>query len=67
MQNAEDSLISGRRSIQYVISQVAVIGSALTIALIVVEDFSALPGCYAASVPNIIAGFWITPLLVESR
>lgn len=24
----------------------------------VVQDFSALPGCYAASVPAIIAGYW---------
>ncbi|EAU87754.2 hypothetical protein CC1G_11032 [Coprinopsis cinerea okayama7 len=25
-----------------------------------------LPGCYASSVPSIIAGFWIGPLIVES-
>ncbi|KAL5533543.1 hypothetical protein ACEPAG_3 [Sanghuangporus baumii] len=32
----------------------------------IVEDFSALPGCYAASVPNIIAGYWIAPTIIES-
>jgi len=30
---------------------------ALTVG-IVVQDFSNLPGCYAASVPRIIAGYW---------
>ncbi|KAF7974854.1 hypothetical protein HWV62_11093 [Athelia sp. TMB] len=32
----------------------------------VVEDFAVMPGCYAASVPGIIAGYWIAPVLVES-
>ncbi|KAL5519653.1 hypothetical protein ACEPAH_1336 [Sanghuangporus vaninii] len=32
----------------------------------IVEDFSALPGCYAASVPSIIAGYWIAPTIIES-
>lgn len=32
----------------------------------VVQDFSALPGCYAASVPALIAGYWITPVIIES-
>ncbi|KAI5120571.1 hypothetical protein M0805_002521 [Coniferiporia weirii] len=32
----------------------------------IVQDFSALPGCYAASVPSIIAGYWITSTVIES-
>ncbi|KAL5536150.1 hypothetical protein ACEPAF_4255 [Sanghuangporus sanghuang] len=32
----------------------------------IVEDFSALPGCYATSVPSIIAGYWIAPTIIES-
>jgi len=31
-----------------------------------VNDFSMLPGCYATSVPSILAGWWITPVIVES-
>ncbi|KIM84924.1 hypothetical protein PILCRDRAFT_817753 [Piloderma croceum F 1598] len=31
-----------------------------------VNDFNFLPGCYATSVPSIIAGMWITPVIVES-
>ncbi|KAF5329554.1 hypothetical protein D9619_009020 [Psilocybe cf. subviscida] len=30
------------------------------------DDLSTLPGCYATSVPSIIAGFWISPLIVET-
>ncbi|KIP09010.1 hypothetical protein PHLGIDRAFT_116729 [Phlebiopsis gigantea 11061_1 CR5-6] len=32
----------------------------------IVEDFSALPGCYAATVPSLIAGYWITATIIES-
>jgi len=32
----------------------------------IVQDFSNLPGCYAASVPRIIAGYWIAPVIIES-
>lgn len=32
----------------------------------IVQDFSSLPGCYAASVPGIIAGYWIAPVIIES-
>ena len=35
--------------------------------VLVVEDFSTLPGCYAASVPDIIAGYWIAPTIIESK
>lgn len=31
-----------------------------------VERIVALPGCYADSLPSIIAGYWITPLVIES-
>jgi len=31
-----------------------------------VNDFNILPGCYATTVPSIIAGMWITPVIVES-
>ncbi|KIM76854.1 hypothetical protein PILCRDRAFT_825832 [Piloderma croceum F 1598] len=31
-----------------------------------VNDFDVMPGCYSASVPPIIAGYWITPVIVES-
>ncbi|KAK0189747.1 hypothetical protein F5146DRAFT_1139214 [Armillaria mellea] len=31
-----------------------------------VERVVALPGCYADSLPSIIAGYWITPLAIES-
>jgi len=31
-----------------------------------VNDFNILPGCYATSVPSIIAGMWITPVIIES-
>ncbi|KZP25761.1 hypothetical protein FIBSPDRAFT_1008001 [Athelia psychrophila] len=31
-----------------------------------VDDFAVMPGCYAASVPGIIAGYWIAPVIVES-
>ncbi|KAK0497759.1 hypothetical protein EDD18DRAFT_118436 [Armillaria luteobubalina] len=31
-----------------------------------VERVVALPGCYADSLPSIIAGYWITPLVIES-
>lgn len=34
--------------------------------VIIVHDFSALPGCYAATVPSIIAGYWIAPVIIES-
>ncbi|KAL5536157.1 hypothetical protein ACEPAF_4262 [Sanghuangporus sanghuang] len=34
--------------------------------VLIVQDFSALPGCYAASVPSIIAGYWIAPTIIES-
>jgi len=34
--------------------------------VLIVQDFSTLPGCYAASVPAIIAGYWITPVVIES-
>ncbi|TFK36421.1 hypothetical protein BDQ12DRAFT_737007 [Crucibulum laeve] len=30
------------------------------------KALNSLPGCYATSVPSIIAGFWIVPLVVES-
>ncbi|KAF9784709.1 hypothetical protein BJ322DRAFT_863834 [Thelephora terrestris] len=32
----------------------------------IVQDFSMLPGCYAASVPALIAGYWIAPVIIES-
>lgn len=32
----------------------------------IVQDFSSLPGCYAASVPALIVGYWITPVVIES-
>jgi len=32
----------------------------------IVQDFSSFPGCYAASVPPIIAGYWIAPVIIES-
>jgi len=32
----------------------------------IVQDFSTLPGCYAASVPSLIAGYWIAPVIIES-
>jgi len=32
----------------------------------IVDNFSALPGCYPASVPSIIAGYWIAPVIIES-
>jgi hypothetical protein len=35
-------------------------------AVLIVQDFSELPGCYAASVPAIIAGYWIAPVIIES-
>ncbi|EIN03460.1 hypothetical protein PUNSTDRAFT_147044 [Punctularia strigosozonata HHB-11173 SS5] len=31
-----------------------------------VNDFNILPGCYAAGVPPIIAGYWIAPVIIES-
>lgn len=31
-----------------------------------VERVVALPGCYADSLPSMIAGYWITPLAIES-
>ncbi|KDR67501.1 hypothetical protein GALMADRAFT_258089 [Galerina marginata CBS 339.88] len=31
-----------------------------------VDDFNVLPGCYASSVPAIIAGYWIAPVIIES-
>ncbi|KZP23773.1 hypothetical protein FIBSPDRAFT_951682 [Athelia psychrophila] len=31
-----------------------------------IDDFDYLPGCYAASLPPIIVGYWITPVIVES-
>jgi len=34
--------------------------------VLIVQDFSTLPGCYAASVPAIIAGYWIAPVIIES-
>lgn len=34
--------------------------------VLIVQDFSSLPGCYAASVPPIIAGYWIAPVIIES-
>ncbi|KAF9644435.1 hypothetical protein BDM02DRAFT_948517 [Thelephora ganbajun] len=34
--------------------------------VLIVQDFSALPGCYAASVPALIAGYWIAPVIIES-
>ncbi|TFK69182.1 hypothetical protein BDN72DRAFT_959739 [Pluteus cervinus] len=30
------------------------------------DDLSQLPGCYATTVPSIIGGFWIAPLVIES-
>ncbi|RDB17562.1 hypothetical protein Hypma_001003 [Hypsizygus marmoreus] len=30
------------------------------------RTFKDLPGCYATRIPSIIAGFWITPVIVES-
>jgi len=32
----------------------------------IVNDFAELPGCYASSVPGMIAGYWISPLIAES-
>jgi len=32
----------------------------------IVQDFNMLPGCYAASVPALIVGYWITPVIIES-
>ena len=37
-----------------------------TYAFVVINDFAELPGCYAAAVPGIIAGYWITQVVVES-
>ncbi|TFK37603.1 hypothetical protein BDQ12DRAFT_724055 [Crucibulum laeve] len=34
--------------------------------VIINDALSSLPGCYATTVPSIIAGFWIAPLIVES-
>lgn len=31
-----------------------------------VDDFQQLPGCYARTVPSLIAGYWISPLIIES-
>jgi len=31
-----------------------------------VDDFDIMPGCYSASVPPIIAGYWIAPVIIES-
>ncbi|TEB18251.1 hypothetical protein FA13DRAFT_1803905 [Coprinellus micaceus] len=52
-------------------------GGTVTLVGLVIKDYvgedvlidqtlSALPGCYATSVPSIIAGFWIGPLIVET-
>lgn len=52
-------------------------GGTITLVGLVIKDYvgeevlinqtlSSLPGCYATSVPSIIAGFWIGPLIVES-
>jgi len=38
------------------------VGESVTI----VQDFNTLPGCYPASVPTIIAGYWIAPVVIES-
>ncbi|KAF9006984.1 hypothetical protein BDQ17DRAFT_1423075 [Cyathus striatus] len=35
-------------------------------AVFINRALDSLPGCYATSVPSIIAGFWIAPLIVES-
>ena len=42
-------------------------GGALSWGPSVVQDYSALPGCYPESVPNIIAGTWIIPVIIESE
>ncbi|KIM41948.1 hypothetical protein M413DRAFT_27488 [Hebeloma cylindrosporum] len=53
------------------------IGGTATLISLVIKDYvgedvfinmslSGLPGCYATSVPSIIAGFWIGPLIVET-
>ncbi|KAF7759799.1 hypothetical protein Agabi119p4_11494 [Agaricus bisporus var. burnettii] len=53
------------------------IGGVLTLTGLTVDDFvgesviidntlGSLPGCYPKSVPAVIAGFWIAPLIVES-
>ncbi|KAF8878532.1 hypothetical protein BD779DRAFT_1676804 [Infundibulicybe gibba] len=34
--------------------------------VIVTSIFADLPGCYATSVPKTLAGFWITPVVVET-
>ncbi|KAK7693836.1 hypothetical protein QCA50_003408 [Cerrena zonata] len=31
-----------------------------------VDDFAQLPGCYPRTVPDLIAGYWISPLIIES-
>ncbi|XP_006455878.1 hypothetical protein AGABI2DRAFT_76683, partial [Agaricus bisporus var. bisporus H97] len=52
-------------------------GGVLTLTGLTVDDFvgesviidntlGSLPGCYPKSVPAVIAGFWIAPLIVES-
>ncbi|KAF8153989.1 hypothetical protein B0H34DRAFT_799902 [Crassisporium funariophilum] len=52
-------------------------GGTMTLISLVIKDYvdeevlinttlASLPGCYATSVPSIIAGFWIGPLIVES-
>ncbi|KAH8111970.1 hypothetical protein DFH11DRAFT_1789653 [Phellopilus nigrolimitatus] len=56
----------------YVLIAGVITSSGLTIkdyrgeAVNIVEDFNALPGCYAASVPPIIAGYWIASTIIES-
>ncbi|KAF8882806.1 hypothetical protein BD779DRAFT_903753 [Infundibulicybe gibba] len=34
--------------------------------VIITSVFADLPGCYATSVPKILAGFWITPVIIET-
>ncbi|KZT37677.1 hypothetical protein SISSUDRAFT_826443 [Sistotremastrum suecicum HHB10207 ss-3] len=43
-----------------VLTLIDYIGESVTIV-----DAQGLPGCYAASVPKIIAGYWITPVIIE--
>ena len=32
-----------------------------------VDDFAQLPGCYPRTVLDLIAGYWISPLIIESE
>ncbi|KAF9444245.1 hypothetical protein P691DRAFT_763569 [Macrolepiota fuliginosa MF-IS2] len=53
------------------------IGGVITLVGLTIEDYvkekviidqtlGSLPGCYAKTVPEVIAGFWLAPLIVES-